>query len=243
MTCLEIGSGWVLSHALVLHLLGAERVIATVIAPVASPSNLRFAVGRAVDSTVRDVLAPFAPHEDVRERMARLRTIKRWDMRTLEGLGIEYRAPLDLAKSGTGERLDRIFSIGVLSKVPFDDVPALLANVSADLGDRGQMLHAMNLEDPWNLQNDPFGFLGISSSEYGRQEQNRRGNRIRKSGWTELFDQLDSDTWRILYSYSRYDRPLPTSIDESVRYVDEADLRVSHIGVHLTARSVGPLGS
>ena len=34
-TYLEIGSGWVLSHALVLHLLGAKRVIASDVRPLA----------------------------------------------------------------------------------------------------------------------------------------------------------------------------------------------------------------
>src|ERR1700737_4243665 len=36
-TCLEIGSGWVLTHSIALHLLGAKRVIATDVAPIALP--------------------------------------------------------------------------------------------------------------------------------------------------------------------------------------------------------------
>ena len=39
--CLEIGSGWVLSHAIVMYLLGAKRVIATDIIRGAYPSVLK----------------------------------------------------------------------------------------------------------------------------------------------------------------------------------------------------------
>src|ERR1700730_8100818 len=46
-TCLEIGSGWVLTHSIALHLLGAKRVIATDIAPIALPKTLKPAVREA----------------------------------------------------------------------------------------------------------------------------------------------------------------------------------------------------
>src|SRR4051812_28959976 len=55
MVCLEVGCGWVLSHALVFHLLGAKRILTTDIVPHAQPSALRKAVKKAVTSLPRDI--------------------------------------------------------------------------------------------------------------------------------------------------------------------------------------------
>ena len=46
--CLEIGSGWVLTHALVLYLLGAKKVIATDVVPIAQPQTLHLALRDAI---------------------------------------------------------------------------------------------------------------------------------------------------------------------------------------------------
>jgi len=73
--CLEIGSGWVLTHAITCYLLGAKRVIATDISPLAKPSFLPSALHRAIPSIVRDILSPFCEHSEIRERLNNLLSI------------------------------------------------------------------------------------------------------------------------------------------------------------------------
>ncbi|MBE8233073.1 MAG: hypothetical protein HAW67_05000, partial [Endozoicomonadaceae bacterium] len=96
-TCLEIGSGWVLTHALVCYLLGAKKVIATDIAPFAQPDTLFFALKNTIASIPRDILSPFSNHADIRERFNKLLSISHFNFETLEELGIEYRSPVDFA--------------------------------------------------------------------------------------------------------------------------------------------------
>src|SRR3954463_10757133 len=70
--CVELGCGSVMSHALVFHLLGAERVYATDLVPMADFSALAASVRSATASLVRDILSPFSDHEALRARMDRL---------------------------------------------------------------------------------------------------------------------------------------------------------------------------
>lgn len=93
--CVEVGSGWVLSHALIFHLLGARKVIATDIAPLAYPQFLFDSVHKAELSLVRDILAPFSEHSLVRKRLEALSALPSFSFETLKSLGIEYRAPID----------------------------------------------------------------------------------------------------------------------------------------------------
>ena len=55
--CLELGCGWVLSHTLVLHLLGAKSVISTDVERLAYPTVLHKSIHKSVPYIVRDVLA------------------------------------------------------------------------------------------------------------------------------------------------------------------------------------------
>ena len=77
--CLEIGSGWVLSHSLLFWILGAKRVVATDIDPVAKVFVLKSALSNSIDSMIRDTLAPFEDHHIMRERIDRLKKIEKFD--------------------------------------------------------------------------------------------------------------------------------------------------------------------
>ena len=230
--CLEIGTGWVLTHALVCYLLGARRVVASDISPHAHPEALQAAVQQSVASIVRDVLAPFEEHSLVRRRLDRLLSIKSFDHEVLKDLGIEHVAPIDFAKDRLGRPVDFIFSNSVLEHVPSDDVRPLLRNVSADLSRDGFMLHNIHLEDHADVTGAPFGFLSLPDADYGRSLQSSRGNRIRKSVWQQYFAELPDTTSSLIYEWSRRDRPLPAHVDQSVRNEGPDDLRISHIGVY-----------
>ena len=132
-TCLEIGAGWVLTHALVCYLLGAKRVIATDIVPCARPDTLSFALRDAIASIPRDILAPFSDHSRIRERFNRLLSISQFSFDTLRELGIEYQSPVDFAAEKVNTPVDFIYSNSVLEHVPSDDVPVLLNNLAIAL--------------------------------------------------------------------------------------------------------------
>lgn len=230
--CLEVGSGWVLTHALVCYLLGAKKVIATDLVHRARPEVLKTAVSTAIDSIPRDILAPFSDHAKIRERFDRLRSIQNYSFGELAGLGIEYSAGIDLARVPLSETVDFIYSFSVLEHVPAADVSSLLENLVVSLAPGGTMLHCIHLEDHRDFDRNSLGFLGIASESYTRELQTNWGNRIRMSDWERIFDNLAGTGTEIIYNYRRQDVPLPNAIDPSIPYEDEADLRTSHLGVY-----------
>lgn len=231
-TCLEIGAGWVLTHALVCYLLGARRVIATDIVACAQPDTISFALRDAVASIPRDILAPFSDYSRIRERFDRLTSISRFSFETLRELGIEYRSPVDFAAEKVNTPVDFIYSQSVLEHVPTEDVPALLSNLAESLNQGGSMIHCIHLEDHRDSSRHPFDFLSVPGERYTRELQSARGNRIRCSEWRRLFGNLEGMKTELLFGYSRPEMPLPESIDPSVPHHDDHDLRTSHIGVY-----------
>jgi SAM-dependent methyltransferase len=230
-TCLEIGSGWVLSHALVCHLLGAKRVIATDIHPMAHFSHLSEAVHESIEYLIRDTLAPFSTHQRIRERLDRVKTIRPFTVEALRKLGIDYRAPFDFFEHKYDEPVDFIWSFSVLSHIPAPLVETIVENLYASLGPGGFMLHAIHLEDTRSFEEDPFAFYQLSEKEYPVANHSIRGNRIRASQWERLFDRVSPGKARLLYKWARDERALPTKIDPSIDYSDQEDLRVSHLGI------------
>lgn len=229
--CLELGAGWVLSHALVCHLLGARRVLAIDVERAARFDSLRPAIASAPPALVRDLLAPFSDHGDVRARLDRLRAIKRFDQDVLAQLGIEYRAPVDLARETLAESFDVIYSLSVLEHVPIADVDALLRNLTRQLAPGGSMLHLIHLEDHRDIARDPFAFLRVRGQPFSPVEQTERGNRLRASSWLDAFAAVPELRSKVLWQWQRRDAALPGALDPAVRYRDEADLRTSHLGI------------
>lgn len=239
-TCLEIGCGWVLSHAIVCHLLGAKRVIATDILPRAQPRSLYQAIHRSIPWIPQDILSPFAEHSEIRARMERLLSIRRFDFEVLKHLGIEYVSPIDLAEERVNVPMDLVYSLAVLEHVACEDVLGLLNSVVADLAPGGTMIHCIHLEDHKNTALRPFDFFSIPLDKYSRAAQGNRGNRIRSSQWQEIFSAIDNTESEVLYEWRRQGKQLPTQIDPSVRNTGEADLRVSHLGIITKKRVCSP---
>lgn len=233
--CLEIGSGWVLTHALVAHLLGAKRVIAIDLNKYLRPEVLSFAVKESITSVVRDILAPFESHQILRDRLYHLLKIKEFDLEVLAELGIEYRAPFDLLKDNLGESVDFIYSASVLEHIPHKIVPNLLFKLSDCLKTQGFMMHMIHLEDHQDIQNKPFEFLKLPCSSYSEEMESRRGNRIRASHWQTLFNSLKNCSSEVLYKYSREIELLPEKLElEGIENESTEDLLISHLGIKVS---------
>jgi hypothetical protein len=230
--CLEIGSGWLLTHSLVFYLLGAKKVYATDVYPLLQPENIFKAVSNSVDWSVLDSLSTFEDREIIHLRLNKLLSLKSFSVEVLQDLGIEYIAPIDLSqKMPSEEKIDFIFSKSVLEHVPVDDIVPLLENLTNSLSEDGFMFHLIHLVDHKNLSERPFDFFIYQQETYSKELQSRWGNRIRRSQWKQIFSNLKNLEPRFVFEWSCNDRELPEKIDSSIQYTDEEDLRISHIGV------------
>ena len=229
--CLEIGSGWVLSYALIFHLLGARKVIATDIAPLANPARLYEALHQATDYIIRDILSAFGDHEEIRERLHNLLAIKQFDEASLARLGITYLAPWDFAQGKFTEEVDYIFSRSVMNHLPRNLVGAILRNLYDSLRSGGIMTSDIHLEDVKCFDHSPFAFYEISAAEYLPAYDGLRGNRLRASAWEALFAQVSNGQSRTYYQWRRNPEVFPKKIDPSINAVSADDLRTSHIGI------------
>lgn len=229
--CLEIGSGWLLTHSLVFYLLGAKKIYATDVEPLLQPENIFKAVSNSVNWHILDSLSTFEDRELILLRLKKLYSVKKFSVEILQDLGIEYIAPIDLSQKVPGqEKVDFIFSKGVLEHVPVDDITPLLENLVSSLSEDGFMFHLIHLLDHKNFAR-PFDFLTYQHEAYSRELQTRWGNRVRRSQWKQIFSNLKNLDHKFIIEWSCNDRELPEKIDSSIQYIDEEDLRISHIGV------------
>lgn len=232
-SCVELGCGWVLTHSLVFHLLGAESVTAVDVTRQADPMAARRAVHTATASIVRDVLSPFADHERLRARLDRLLAWSDFSFAGLARLGIHYEAPVDVAQGPLGRKVDFVYSNSVLEHVPVADVDAVLTHLVADLRPDGEMLHAIHLEDHADFRSCPFAFLTIPAQSYAPLQQTLRGNRLRASAWKRRFEKLPGVDHSVLYAWKRAPELVPQPIDASIEHEGLEDLRTSHLGVRI----------
>jgi len=229
--CLEIGSGWLLTHSLVFYLLGAKKIYATDVEPLLQPENIFKAVSNSVNWHILDSLSTFEDRELILLRLKKLYSVKKFSVEILQDLGIEYIAPIDLSQKVPGqEKVDFIFSKSVLEHVPVDDITPLLENLVSSLSEDGFMFHLIHLLDHKNFAR-PFDFLTYQHEAYSRELQTRWGNRVRRSQWKQIFSNLKNLDHKFIIEWSCNDRELPEKIDSSIQYIDEEDLRISHIGV------------
>lgn len=233
--CLEVGGGWIFSHALVLHLLGAKHIVITDIAPIARPRLIVDAIRCSSLSTVRDILSPYEDHEVLRGRIDTLLAIKHFDLLQLAELGIEYRSPVFLDSAPLTLKCDFIFSHVVLQYLTEESLHKMLRNLKLMLNPDADMLHTLHLEDILPSSSGPFGYLKPDPEFYKNGKQRRHGNRIRFSVYDNVFKQSGFQ-YSYLFRWYRRNVGLPAAIDPEVKYVDEDDLRTSHFCVHLTMK-------
>jgi hypothetical protein len=101
---------------------------------------------------------------------------------------IEYFAPFDAATQKLPDA-DFIHSEAVLEHIRPSDVGQTLRNLAAALPCNGIMIHNIDLRDHMFWHEDPNAFLR-ANSDYRDSDHDVRGNRLRKSAWIRLFEQL-----------------------------------------------------
>lgn len=229
--CVELGSGWVLTHAVVFYLLGAKKIIATDVFPYFQPDSLAHAIKISEPYIIRDILSPFSDHEVLRSRLDKLLSIESFSLDSLNELNIEYIAPIDFINTSLKTDYDFVCSLSVLEHVPVNEIDLLLKNLSLNLTQNGTMIHAIHLEDHKDFKDKPFEFLSCSEKEFTKAVQNQRGNRIRKSGWDNIFHSIKALECKMLYERLRSDKELPKLINPSITYENVEDLKTSHMAV------------
>ena len=101
------------------------------------------------------------------------------------------------------------------------------------------MLHAIHLEDHRAFAVAPFAFLSEPARAYGREEQTRRGNRLRASEMLRIFSAVPGLSASVVYAWQRTDRPLPTRVAPEIKFTDDSDLRTSHLAIYATKLASG----
>jgi len=188
--CLEIGCGYVPADALCFYLLGAESVLITDYNRILQFDALARAVAAAEDEALAQLARRMVEPQIFAQRLDRLRRELSRGEGELQGLGIEYRAPMDLTKESPGADFDLVYSVCVMEHIPPAQVPAILSTLADSLSEDGRMLHDINLQDHLDQQGDPFAFLRRDNSYDLATETDTRGNRIRESEWRAFFDEL-----------------------------------------------------
>jgi hypothetical protein len=226
--CMEIGAGFVLSHAIVMYLMGAKKVYVTDYNPLAYPKALKYALNSSEHSLIRDILSQFEDHQTIRERLELLNSVDEFSFEFLKSIGIEYVSPFDFSKGIFKEKVDFIYSLSVLEHFTINYIESNLLNLKNSLNFHGIMIHAVHLEDhSYFDKNKPFEFLKVDSSKYQEFESINRGNRLRKSQWEAIFKNLEFE-YEFIYEFERKCR-LPEKIDEQFMKLD--NIYTSHFGV------------
>jgi len=102
---------------------------------------------------------------------------------------IEYIAPFDALRDSVPPA-DFIHSEAVLEHVPPDDALPILRNLAAALPSGGVMINNIDLRDHKFWHEDPNAFL-LPASDYRESDYDARGNRLRKSDWTRIFEAVE----------------------------------------------------
>ena len=186
-SCMEFGAGYVPSEALIFHLMGASRVVATDYNALGQFDQL-FAAAIACDrAKFLGAVEKFGDAKKAEERLDTLcRLGKRRGVSYLKQV-IEYVAPHDMSQTPIKGTFDIINSVSVLEHIPPSAAISILQNLRTSLSSVGVMAHVIDMRDHLDLEGNPLGFLARDTDYVPDRDFDVRGNRLRKGDWMKLF--------------------------------------------------------
>lgn len=192
---LEVGTGWIPTVPVAMHVLGAQ------IHTYDHVRHVRIANLCQVIDLCRDWFPNLAKAAEceIAQMEARLVEFRRGRRDSLEewlrAFDIYYHAPGDAARSGiSSESLDLYFSIAVFEHVPIDAIKAMLREAYRTLRPGGLTYHLIGLFDHYTTM-DPtitrVNFLKYSDLTWRIIGQNKIQfhNRLRASEFIRLFEE------------------------------------------------------
>ena len=185
--CLEIGTGYVGSSAIVMWLLGAKAVTSIDLNRIFNSGALK----ESILSADRDRLfVELKEHvESEGSLKARIDLVYEW-AGTADGniaYYFDYLAPFDLLKDHVNGEFDFLYSVSTLEHIPRSIADRFLEKTSAVLVDGGMSLHFVDLTDHYDQSMNPFDFLTLERGRYSEDDEaDSRGNRIRASEWLRM---------------------------------------------------------
>jgi hypothetical protein len=186
--CLEIGTGYVGSSAVVMWLLGACAVTSVDLNRLLVSDALKESILPVEKTELFGVLKKHVKSEEALSD--RIRQVYTWADSGQGNLPdwFGYWAPFDLLSSALPDAVDFVYSTSTLEHLPRSIVGRFAERMASILADGGTGLHFIDLTDHFDSQANPFGFLSLADEDYSDDlEADSRGNRVRGSEWLEIF--------------------------------------------------------
>jgi hypothetical protein len=179
---LDFGSGYVLTDAVSLWLLGAQQVVALDLNAIAKRNALEL----AISSTSLNAVARIAgrlpqPSQGIAVERAR----QLFSGRAIDDIPITYAAPVDILAAHNLGRFDRIWSSSVLEHVPPSLLPRMMSKLHELLAPGGSGCHFIDLRDHLDF-NQPFRFRTNPDGYVAERDADARGNGLNVAEWHAL---------------------------------------------------------
>ncbi len=184
LSCLEFGAGYVPSEVLIFHLLGASRAVATDYNAIARLEHLATAARAADKDALLSSLAPFAAGVDLEQRLDALRGPQ---AQRHIAEHVLYLAPHDMSLAPLVPAFDFIHSVSVFEHLPPPLADGILGNLVETLAPSGTMITEIDLCDHRDPARHPLAFFAADDDYDPAADFDRRGNRLRRSQWLEMF--------------------------------------------------------
>jgi 2-polyprenyl-3-methyl-5-hydroxy-6-metoxy-1,4-benzoquinol methylase len=186
--CLEIGTGYVGSVAVVMWLLGAKSVTTVDLNPLLVVEALKEAIHPVKKD---DLINRLQKHVNSEQSLVqRVNDLYLWASHDGDNVSrfFSYQSPFDILSNEQESQFDFIYSVSTLEHIPKSLVERFLEKMASQLSNGGVELHSIDLADHLDIKENPLRFLGAGNEQYSDDsEADSRGNRIRASEWLTLF--------------------------------------------------------
>jgi len=236
--CLEIGTGYVGSSAVVMWLLGARNVTSVDLNHLFVPAALKESLLSVEKTELFNIMKKHARSEESLSN--RINQVYTW-ADAMQGSPSDffiYLAPFDLLACELNGPVDFIYSISTFEHIPKSIVSQFVERMASFLGSDGEGMHCIDLTDHFDSKANPFGFLALAGDDYSDDSYaDSRGNRIRGSEWLGIF-RKSGMTAEIVMSSRAPRSHLPENLASPFHAMSEEELLVTSVVIHLVKQPV-----